>query len=353
MLKPNSIIGILGGGQLGRMTAIAAAQLGYKVHVYTPEPESPTEHICYKTTNADFLDEGSLESFAKAVDLVSFEFENVPYKTLEILEKYTKVAPSSKVIKICQNRVREKDFINSRGIKTTPYIAVSSIEELKSAVAKMGTPCVLKTSEMGYDGKGQALIENSTNLEKIWFDCEGIVEGFVQFTKEISVIVARNEKGELKCYKAVENKHKNHILDETTAPADIAPELAAEAEKIATELAKGLKLIGVMAVEMFVTKNGLLVNELAPRPHNSGHYTIDACVTSQFEQFVRAICGLPLGNVTQHTPAVMKNLIGEEVFEVDKYIAEPNTKIHLYGKSKARPGRKMGHVTKLKLSAKG
>ena len=346
-LKPNSIIGILGGGQLGRMTAIAAAQLGYKVHVYTPEPESPTEHICYKTTNADYLDEESLENFAKSVDLVSFEFENVPYKTLEILEKYTKVSPSSKIIKICQNRNREKDFINSLGIKTAPYFKVSTQEDLRAAVKKIGNSFILKTAEMGYDGKGQIKIDAGDKWENIAIEKECTLEGIIDFQKEISVIVARNEKGEIKCYQPVENIHKNHILDETIAPALLSAELELQAVDIAVELAQGLKLIGVLAVEMFVTKNGLLVNELAPRPHNSGHHTIDSCLTSQFEQFVRAICGLPLGDVRQHSKAVMKNLIGEEVFGVDKFIAEADTKIHLYGKTHARAGRKMGHVTRL------
>lgn len=347
MLKANSIIGILGGGQLGRMTAIAAAQLGYKVHVYTPEAESPTEHICYKTTNADYLDEESLETFAKEVALVSFEFENVPYKTLEILEKYTKVMPSSKVIKICQNRKREKDFINSQGIKTAPYAAVGSPKDLAMAVEKLGVPCILKTAEMGYDGKGQIKITDKAQLQNISIEEDCVLEGFVDFSAEISVIVARNDAGEIKTYTPVENRHKNHILDETFAPAEISPELAKKAEEIAVELAKGLKLIGILAVEMFITKDGLVVNELAPRPHNSGHYTIDACVTSQFEQFVRAICGLPLGSTKQHSRAVMKNLIGQEVNDIEKYIAQPETKIHLYGKTNARPGRKMGHVTKL------
>ncbi len=346
-LKPNSIIGILGGGQLGRMTAIAAAQLGYKVHVYTCEEESPTAHIAYKTTVADYLDEESLEQFAKEVALVSFEFENIPYKTLEILEKYTKVAPSSKIIKICQNRLREKDFINSQGIKTAPYMVVSNKKDLEKAIAKIAVPCVLKTSEMGYDGKGQVKIDAKDQISDISIEQECVLEGFVEFTKEISVIVARNEQGEIKAYHPVENIHKNHILDETIAPAIISPKLELEAVEIAIELAKGLELIGVLAVEMFVTKDGLLVNELAPRPHNSGHYTIDACVTSQFEQFVRAICGLPLGSVNQHTKAVMKNLIGEEVNDIEKYIAEPDAKIHLYGKTHARKGRKMGHVTRL------
>ena len=351
MLKPNSIIGILGGGQLGRMTSMAAASLGYKVHVFTPEQDSPTEHICFKTTNAEYSNEEALKKFASEVDLVSFEFENIPYQTLETLEKYAKVSPSSKVIKICQNRLREKDFINSLGIKTAPYFRVTSQEELNEALKKIAGPAIIKTSEMGYDGKGQLKIDLGTDwsnlLENQTRPIEYVLEGFVNFSMEISVIVARNEAGEVKCYSPVQNIHKNHILDETIAPAPISPELAKQAEEVALKIANGINLIGVLAVEMFVTENGVVVNELAPRPHNSGHYTIDACVTSQFEQFVRAICGLPLGSVHQHSNAVMKNLIGDEVNDVEKYIKEPNTKIHLYGKRTAREGRKMGHVTKI------
>jgi 5-(carboxyamino)imidazole ribonucleotide synthase len=344
MLKPNSIIGILGGGQLGRMTSIAAAELGFKVHVYTPEHDSPTEHICFKTTNADYLNAEVLQDFASEVDLVSFEFENIPYTTLEILEKHTKVFPSSHVIKTCQNRLREKDFVNSLGIKTAPYMAVRSKEDLSAALVKIGTPSVLKTTEMGYDGKGQVKLEDKNTSVELSKGVEYILEGFVNFTREISVIVARNEKGETACYEPVENIHKNHILDETIAPAIMTAEKAKQARNIAIKIADGLKLVGILAVEMFETAEGFLVNELAPRPHNSGHHTIDSCVTSQFEQFVRAISGLPLGSVKQHSKARMKNLIGDEVNEAQGYLTQPNAKLHLYGKRSPRPGRKMGHV---------
>lgn len=347
MLKPNSVIGILGGGQLGRMTTQAAANLGYKVHVYTPDADSPTEHICYKTTNAEYLNEESLKKFASEVELVSFEFENIPYRTLEILEQHVPVFPSSKVIKICQNRIREKDFLNSLGVKTAPYKGVYNLDELEAAVDIIGRPCVLKTTEMGYDGKGQVKIEADTNLADIWFDCEGIVEGFVNFQKEISVIVARNESGDVECFDPVENIHKNHILDTTIAPAQISGKVAEKAREIAKTIASELGLIGVLAVEMFVVGDELLVNELAPRPHNSGHHTIDSCITSQFEQFVRAICGLPLGSPKQHTKAEMKNLVGSEIDGFQEFAKQPNVKLHHYGKSTSREGRKMGHITKL------
>lgn len=344
-LKPNSVIGILGGGQLGRMTALAAAQLGYKVHVYTPEHDSPTEHICFKTTNADYLDETALSRFASEVELVSFEFENIPYKTLQILEEHTKVFPSSDVIRICQNRLREKDFINSLGIKTAPYVKVSTEAELKTALEKIGTPSVLKTTEMGYDGKGQVKITDRKQALDISFDREYILEGFVNFKREVSVIVARSENGDVAVYEPVENIHKDHILDETIAPANMNAADAKAAKDIAVKIAEGLKLVGILAVEMFDTEAGFLVNELAPRPHNSGHHTIDSCVTSQFEQFVRAICRLPLGSVKQHSKAVMKNLIGAEVNDAQNYLTNPNAKLHLYGKRTPRAGRKMGHVT--------
>ena len=344
MLKPNAIIGILGGGQLGRMTAMAASSLGHKVHVYTPEQDSPTEHICFKTTNANYLDEQALKDFASNVDIVSFEFENIPYRTLEILEKYIKVFPSSHVIKTCQNRLREKDFINSLGIKTAPYMAVRNQDDLTKALEKTGTPSVLKTTEMGYDGKGQVKIESAAQSPVLASNVEYILEGFVNFTREISVIVARNERGETACYEPVENIHKNHILDETIAPAIMNAGRAKQAKDIAIKIAAGLELVGVLAVEMFETAEGFLINELAPRPHNSGHHTIDSCITSQFEQFVRAIAALPMGSVQQHSKVRMKNLIGDEIDGAQNYLQQPNAKLHLYGKRRARPGRKMGHV---------
>jgi 5-(carboxyamino)imidazole ribonucleotide synthase len=349
MIKPNSVIGILGGGQLGRMTALAAAELGYKVHVFTPEQDSPTEHICFKTTNADYLDEAALTKFASEVELVSFEFENIPYQTLEILEKHAPVFPSSNVIKICQNRVREKDFVNSQGIATAPYQRVVGEHELADAIAKIGVPSILKTSEMGYDGKGQQKLEVRNQKLEIKENTEYVLEGFVPFSMEISVIVARGKDGETACYAPCENIHKNHILDITIAPARISDELAEKAKAIAIKLANGLDLVGILAVEMFVVGDNIVVNELAPRPHNSGHHTTDSCVTGQFEQFVRAICGLPLGSPAQHTKAEMKNLVGAEVLDAQKYLTDANAKLHLYGKNDARLGRKMGHVTKLEV----
>ncbi|PIR32520.1 MAG: 5-(carboxyamino)imidazole ribonucleotide synthase [Alphaproteobacteria bacterium CG11_big_fil_rev_8_21_14_0_20_44_7] len=347
MSKSISIIGILGGGQLGRMTAIAAEKLGIRTHIYTDERASPTEKIAYKTTIAPYDDAAALQKFAESVDVVSFEFENIPYKTLEILEKYVEVNPKPEVIKICQNRLREKDFVNSLGVGTAPYARVSNRDELEAAIRKIGKPSILKTTEMGYDGKGQVQIESLLQQIELKDGVEYVLEGFVHFEKEISVIVARGKDGEVKCYEPAENIHKNHILDITISPANISKELAQKARDIAMKIAEGLGLVGVLAVEMFVCGDEILVNELAPRPHNSGHHTIDSCITSQFEQFVRAICGLELGDVTQHSKAEMKNLIGDEIALAEKYAAEPDCFVHLYGKATAREGRKMAHVTKV------
>lgn len=347
MTNKIKIIGILGGGQLGRMAIHAAEKLGYRVHIYSPGYESPTAEIAYKTTQADYLDEKVLIKFASEVDVVSFEFENIPYKTLEILEQYAKVFPSSKVIKIGQNRIREKDFVNELGIGTAPYKRVTNRDELESAIRKIGFPSILKTTEMGYDGKGQQKIENLLSQVDLVEGTEYVLEGFVPFSKEISVVVARGQDGQVACYDAVENIHKNHILDITKAPAEIDDNLAQKAKEIATKIAENIELVGVLAVEMFVVEDELLVNELAPRPHNSGHHTIDSCETSQFEQFIRAVTGMELGSPKQHIKAEMKNLIGDEVNNLSQYEADSNCKIHLYGKNEARKGRKMGHVTKL------
>ena len=347
MTKPIEIIGILGGGQLGRMSIHAAEKLGYKVHIYSPAKESPTADIASAYTVAPYDDVEALKKFASEVDVISFEFENVPYRSLEILEGEQNVFPGSNVIKIGQNRIREKDFINSLGVGTAPYKRVANRDELEAAVREIGTPSILKTTEMGYDGKGQQKIENLLSNVELEDEVEYVLEGFVPFSIEISVVVARGQNGEVKCFDPVHNIHKDHILDITKAPADIPEELTEKARDIAIKIAEGLELVGVLAVEMFVVGDELLVNEIAPRPHNSGHHTIDSCEASQFEQFIRAITGMELGSPKQHTKAEMINLIGDEVNDLEEYENDPNANIHLYGKKEARPGRKMGHVTKL------
>jgi 5-(carboxyamino)imidazole ribonucleotide synthase len=352
MLAPGSTIGILGGGQLGRMISGAAARLGYRCHVFTPETESPAGLVTPFVTVAPFNDEAALARFAAAVDVVTFEFENVPAETAEfITAQGRQMHPGPAVLRITQDRLREKDFLRSVDVGTTNYREVTSLSALRRAVRDIGPHGVLKTVRLGYDGKGQVMLGPESDLAEAWKKTGGevaILESLVDFSCEISVIVARNGQGAGNAYPPVENQHQNHILDTTIAPARIPAELAMRAEAIARHVAEKLEVVGLLAVEMFVTTGGeLLVNELAPRPHNSGHWTLDACYTSQFEQLIRAISGLPLGSTERHSDAVMKNLIGSDIDKWRDALTDPMSKLHIYGKTEARPGRKMGHVTRL------
>ncbi len=355
MIPPGSTLGIIGGGQLGRMMAAAAAALGYKTHIFTPERDSPASQVATATTVADYTDIAALEAFAGQVNVITFEFENVPHESLEALERRKPVHPSARVLEICRHRVREKNFVNALGIGTAAFRKVTSLEELQQAIAEVGLPAILKTTELGYDGKGQVTIRTAQEAAQAWKTLrtlEAIVEAFVDFSMEISVIVARGANGETCAYVPVQNMHVHHILDTTIAPAPIDAALTRQAEGIAVRIAEALELRGLLAVEMFVTKDGkCLVNELAPRPHNSGHWTMDACITGQFEQIVRAVCGLPLGDPARHCDAVMKNLIGDAVKDWGQYLKDGNAKLHLYGKKDTRLGRKMGHVTWVKRQA--
>ena len=347
VIPPSSTIGILGSGQLGKMLAIAAVEMGYHCHIYSPEMDAPAYEVAKSFIVSSYTNPEALERFAQKVDLITYEFENVETSALAAIPSRHKIRPGIEVLQTTQHRLKEKEALNKMGIETAPFASVHSQEELAAAVGQIGTPCVLKTCTMGYDGKGQWKITGANDIPPLQkTSSEYILEGFVDFTMEISVIVARGMNGEMRCYPPVQNTHKNHILHETIAPAPISPALAAKAETIAKTIAEGLALVGLMAVEMFVTKdNTLIVNELAPRPHNSGHWTLDACATSQFEQTIRAICGLPLGSTERLCDAKMLNLIGDEVNDWQKYLAMPNAKLHLYGKKETRPGRKMGHVT--------
>ena len=354
-LAPGATIGILGNGQLGRMAALAAASLGYRCHVYGPEADAPAAQVSAAATVAPYDDEAALTRFAEAVDVVTFEFENIPLSTVEVLEKLVPLRPGTKVLSICQHRLREKEFCNSVSVPTADYRAAEDVDSLRQAVEEIGRPCILKSAELGYDGKGQVRINPGSDLEEAWSamrghaaEAIGIVEAIVEFRIEISVIVARGSDGTMRTYVPVENRHKNHILDETIVPANLPAEVADRAEAIARHLAQEIGLVGLLAVEMFVTHdNKVLVNEMAPRPHNSGHWSIDACATSQFEQFIRAVAGLPLGSTERLCDAVMKNLLGDEIDDWRKILGDPGNKLHLYGKAAARPGRKMGHVTRL------
>lgn len=348
---PGSTIGIVGGGQLGRMLARAASRMGYKTHIYTTEKDAPASHVATKTTIGAYQDATALRDFASRVDVITFEFENVPAETLEMLDAVTTVRPKPSVLFTTRHRLREKEFIGAQGIKTAPFAPVRSAEELATALKTIGTPCVLKTCELGYDGKGQVLIKDASEGANAWLKLgkgECILEGFIDFSAEASIIVARSTLGEARCFPLVENVHRDHILHRTIAPATFIDTYQEEATRIAKTLAEKLDVVGLLAVELFVTKDGLLVNELAPRPHNSGHWTMDGAPTSQFEQHIRAICGWALGDTTAHKPCEMINLLGDDWLQWQEYASRPDAHVHLYGKTESRKGRKMGHVTIVK-----
>jgi 5-(carboxyamino)imidazole ribonucleotide synthase len=350
-LAPGAVIGILGGGQLGRMTALAAARLGYRCHVYAPEPDGPAAMVTNLVTIAPYDDAAALARFARSVDVVTIEFENLPLEPLAELARATPMRPAPAVLAICQDRVREKAFLARFGVPTARNWTVRDARELARALDEHGGRGVLKTARFGYDGKGQLPVEPGADAAAAWtrLGAEvGVLEAHVDFAAEISVITARAADGAQVSYPPALNEHREHILARTIAPAPLAPELAAAAIALAERIAAALGLVGLLAVEMFVTRDGrLLVNELAPRPHNSGHWTIDACAVSQFEQLVRAVCGLPLGAPAPFAEAVMDNLLGASVDTWPALLAEPGARVHLYGKREMRPGRKLGHVTRL------
>lgn len=342
-------LGIVGGGQLGRMTAIAAAKLGFRTHILTDHADSPACQVTDRATVATYTNQEALEAFAASVDVVTFEFENLPVTSLQWLGQRTRVHPSPDILRIAQNRVREKQFVNRQHIPTAPWREVRNLDDVQQAVREIGVPAILKTAEFGYDGKGQVRIESEAGLVEAWRALntgQAVLEGFVPFVAELSVIVARDAKGQVRCYPAVENEHRRHILYRTLAPARVTPAVAAEAERIAEVLATASDLVGLLAVELFLCEdNQLVVNELAPRPHNSGHWTLDACATSQFEQLVRAVTGLPLGSTAIHYPAEMLNVLGEDMHLLPHYL-ESGWSVHIYGKSEPRAGRKMAHVVR-------
>jgi 5-(carboxyamino)imidazole ribonucleotide synthase len=359
-LIPGDTIGILGGGQLGRMLAQAAAELGLKAHIYSPEKDSPAFDVAAFHTVAEFDDEAALAHFADQVDVVTYEFENVPARSAAVLAEHGPVRPGPAALAACQDRLVEKDFLTSLGIKTAPYAAVDDAGALVRAVAQIGRPAILKTRRMGYDGKGQLLIREGSDLA-VGFRSIGsvpaILEGVVNFTKEVSVVAARGMDGEFAAFDVCENHHVNHILSTSLAPARVSAECAAEAVACARKIADALDYVGVIGVEMFVIEETALdgrvtqsikVNEIAPRVHNSGHWTLGGAQTSQFEQHIRAIAGWPLGLTAHHGAAVeMRNLIGDDIQAWAEILAEPGASLHLYGKAEARPGRKMGHVTRI------
>ena len=352
-ILPGATIGVLGSGQLGRMFALAARELGYRIIIYSPDNDSPAGQIGDQEYSCAYDDLDKIREFARQVEVVTFEFENVPSASTAAAAEFAPVRPDGRVLHVTQNRLREKAFLESNGFPVTPFRRINSPADLQAAARELGLPAVLKTADFGYDGKGQVKITATDQLESAWKSlngAEGIYEAFVSFEKEISVVGARTLRGEFAAFPVFENTHANHILDVTFAPAAIHPRLAREAVELAAGILQKLDVVGLLTVEMFVTTDGkLLVNELAPRTHNSGHLTIDACATSQFEQQVRAVCGLPLGSTELRQPAAMANLLGhlwaKGEPKWDAALADPLVKLHLYGKAQARVGRKMGHLT--------
>ena len=352
---PGATIGLMGSGQLGRMFAIAARRMGYRVNVYSPGKDTPAGQFADREVTGAYEDESAVREFARGLDLLTFEFENIPRQTIEWCAAECQVRPVGSILHIAQNRLREKDFLSAASIPVAPYRAVRSAADLASAVAEIKTPAILKSAAFGYDGKGQRSIQQADRLEEIWADRPGdelILERAVDFEKEVSVIVARGPAGDMATFPVCENIHRDHILDITVVPGRISSAVEDSAAELARAIAEKMALVGLLAVEMFLQRDGtLLVNELAPRPHNSGHWTIEGCATSQFGQHVRAVCGLPLGSTTILRPSAMANLLGDVWRD-----GEPNwaaavgvkgVHLHLYGKHKPRPRRKMGHLTAL------
>ena len=350
---PGSTIGILGSGQLGRMIAIAARRMSYRVHTLSPESDSPTGHVADREVVAAYDDVEAVKRFAVDVDVITLEFENISAACVDAASPIAPVRPKGSVLHTTQNRLREKNFLAENGFPVAPFRHVNSSRELAAAVEELGTPAVLKTAGFGYDGKGQVKIESADGVDHAWESLEGqdaVLEAYIDFEIELSVVAARGLTGEFAHFGAVENKHSNHILDVTTAPADVSGAVNLTAVNLTRRVFEALDVVGVACVEYFLDRNeNLIINEIAPRVHNSGHFTFDACVTSQFEQHVRAVCGLPLGSTAQPRPAAMANLLGD-VWENGEpnwaaALGIPEVKLHLYGKQEARPGRKMGHLT--------
>jgi len=354
MLKPGDTVGILGGGQLARMMALAAAPLGLKCHIYAPEGDNPAFDVAAARTIAGYEDAAALNAFAASVSVITYEFENVPASTADILSAQRQVLPAPRALALTQDRLTEKTFIRDLGLTVPDFIAVSSVEELEAALHHIGRPAVLKTRRLGYDGKGQAMIKDGITAQSAW-DAVGrapaILETFVPFEREVSVVAARSLSGEIVAYDVCENRHAHHILAQTTLPAAITDKTEQAAKAAAQTIAEALGYVGVFAVEFFVAGSGanevLLVNEIAPRVHNSGHWTLGGAETSQFEQHIRAVAGWPLGSVKRLGRITMENLIGDEVSRWQELLAEPGLLLELYGKREARPGRKMGHFTRV------
>jgi 5-(carboxyamino)imidazole ribonucleotide synthase len=350
VLAPNATIGILGGGQLGRMLSIAASRLGFKTHIFEPSANPPAGHVADTVTTASYEDKEALKAFASSVDVITYEFENVPTSALDLLESIKPIRPNRRALAVSQDRISEKEFLVDLGLRVAPFAAVDTGEDLDKAIAEIGAPAILKTRRFGYDGKGQARIMAPADAPKALKDVAGapsVLEGFIDFTHEVSVIAARGQGGDVSCFDPGENVHINGILHTTTVPATLTSPQRMDAVLLAAKVLNALEYVGVMGVEIFVTKQGLVVNEIAPRVHNSGHWTQNGCVIDQFEQHIRAIVGWPLGDGARHSNVEMVNLIGDDVDRIPDYAKDGSVAIHMYGKTDVKAGRKMGHVNKI------
>lgn len=350
-LISGSTIGILGGGQLGQMLSMAASRLGFKTHIFEPSENPPASNVASKFTRAEYDDYDALKQFASSVDVVTYEFENVPTAALDIIETQSEIFPNREALKISQDRLIEKEFINKLGFKTASFCEVNSIEELIHAINQIGAPSILKTRRFGYDGKGQVKVQPSSKPEEIWKNLGEkalILEGFINFSSEFSVIGSRSKDGQISCFDPGENVHKDGILRTTTVPAHLTNQQKTEAVLITAKILETLKYVGVIGIEFFLEKNSLVINEFAPRVHNSGHWTQNGCTVDQFEQHIRAITGWKLGNAERHSDVIMENLIGDEIYKTNQLAEDGSIALHLYGKADVNPGRKMGHFNRIK-----
>lgn len=350
-LISGSTIGILGGGQLGQMLSMAAARLGFKTHIFEPSENPPASNVASEFTRAEYDDYDALKQFASSVDVVTYEFENIPTAALDIIETQSEIFPNREALKISQDRLIEKEFINKLGFKTASFCEVNSIEELIHAINQIGAPSILKTRRFGYDGKGQIKVQPSSKPEEIWKNLGEkalILEGFINFSSEFSVIGSRSKDGQISCFDPGENVHKDGILRTTTVPAHLTNQQKTEAVLITAKILETLKYVGVIGIEFFLEKNSLVINEFAPRVHNSGHWTQNGCTVDQFEQHIRAITGWKLGNAERHSDVIMENLIGDEIYKTNQLVEDGSIALHLYGKADVNPGRKMGHFNRIK-----
>ncbi|WP_170434422.1 5-(carboxyamino)imidazole ribonucleotide synthase [Ruegeria arenilitoris] len=350
-LQPGAVIGILGGGQLGRMLSMAAARLGFVTHIFEPGANPPAGQVAHRVTTAPYEDAEALAAFAQSVDVITYEFENIPTEALDILESHRPIRPGREALRVSQDRLTEKTFLQGLGLNTAPFADVTDMDSLQAAIERIGTPAILKTRRFGYDGKGQARLKSPEDARSALADMQGapaILEGFVNFSHEVSIIAARGLDGQVACFDPGENVHRDGILHTTTVPARLSPALRTDAVLLAANILNALDYVGVMGVELFVTPQGLIVNEIAPRVHNSGHWTQNGCAVDQFEQHIRAVAGWPLGDGQRHADVVMENLIGDDMDRVPELAQQRDVALHLYGKAEVKPGRKMGHFNRIK-----